>query len=56
MYRLTNVSSEAMRLAEEDFDREGAGLVAVSIETHALAPGESTHVFAIRLGDAPWRR
>lgn len=55
-YRLTNVSSQPMVLAEEEFDREGAGLVAVAIETHTLAPGESTHVFAIRHGDSPWRR
>lgn len=56
IYRLTNISQEPMLLAEEEFDREGAELVAVSIETHALAPGESTNVFAIRLGDTPWRR
>ena len=55
-YRLTNVSQRPMVLAEEEFDREDAGVVAVSIETHQLAPGESTYVFAIRLGDAAWRR
>jgi len=55
-YRLTNISQEPMLLAEEEFDREDASVVAVSIETHHLAPGESTHVFAIRQGEAPWRR
>jgi hypothetical protein len=45
-----------MVLAEEEFDREDAGVLAVSIETQQLAPGESTYVFAIRLGDAAWRR
>lgn len=55
-YRLTNISQEPMLLAEEEFDREDASVVAVSIETHHLVPGESTHVFAIRQGEAPWRR
>jgi conjugal transfer pilus assembly protein TraK len=55
-YRLTNISPQPMVLAEEEFDREDAGVVAVSIETHQLAPGESTHVFAIRQGDAAWHR
>ena len=55
-YRLTNIGQAPMQLAEEEFDREGANVVAVSIETHHLAPGESTHVFTIRQGEASWRR
>lgn len=55
-YLLVNVSPGPMRLAEEEFDRAGGDVVAVSIETHALAPGESTQVFVIREGNQPWRR
>ena len=55
-YLLTNVSKEPLVLSEEEFDREGGDVVAVSIETHNLAPGESTNVFVIRDGSAPWRR
>ena len=47
---------EPMVLAEEEFDREGGDVVAVSIENHNLAPGESTNVFVIRDGSKPWRR
>jgi conjugal transfer pilus assembly protein TraK len=55
-YLLTNVSKEPLVLSEEEFDREGGDVVAVSIETHNLAPGESTNVFVIRSWEAPWRR
>jgi conjugal transfer pilus assembly protein TraK len=55
-YLLTNVSQEPMVLAEEEFDREGGDVVAVSIENPNLAPGESTSVFVIRDGSKPWRR
>lgn len=55
-YLLTNVSKEPMVLAEEEFDRDGGDVVGVSIETHNLAPGESTNVFVIRDGSSPWRR
>ena len=54
-YLLTNVSKEALVLSEEEFDREGGDVVAVSIETHSLAPGESTNVFIIRSSETPWR-
>ena len=55
-YLLVNVSESPMVLAEEEFDRDGGDVVAVSIETHTLAPGESTNVFVIRDGSTPWRR
>ena len=55
-YLLVNVSQGPMVLGEEEFDRDGGDVVAVSIETHTLAPGESTNVFVIRGGSAPWRR
>jgi conjugal transfer pilus assembly protein TraK len=55
-YLLTNVSKEPMVLSEEEFDRDDGDVVAVSIEIHNLAPGESTNVFVIRDGSAPWRR
>jgi conjugal transfer pilus assembly protein TraK len=55
-YLLVNVSQAPMVLAEEEFNRDGGDVVAVSIETHTLAPGESTNVFVIRAGSAPWRR
>jgi conjugal transfer pilus assembly protein TraK len=55
-YLLTNVSKEPLVLSEEEFDREDGDVVAVSIELHNLAPGESTNVFVIRDGSAPWRR
>ena len=55
-YLLVNVSQAPMVLAEEEFNRDSGDVVAVSIETHTLAPGESTNVFVIRAGSAPWRR
>lgn len=55
-YLLVNVSQAPMVLSEEEFDRDGGDVVAVSIEIHTLAPGESTNVFVIRDGSAPWRR
>lgn len=45
-YELTNVSREPLLLAEREFDREG--VVFVSIETHRLAPGETTWVWVVR--------
>ena len=54
-YRLTNISQDPMVLTEEEFDREGGDVIAVSIENHNLGPGESTNVFVIRFGEAPWR-
>jgi conjugal transfer pilus assembly protein TraK len=55
-YLLVNVSQAPMVLAEEEFDRDGGDVVAVSIETHTVAPGDSTNVFVIRDGSAPWHR
>jgi len=49
-YLLTNVSDRPMVLAEQEFDREAAKVVAVSIEHHNLRPGMSTSVYVIRLG------
>lgn len=49
-YVLTNVSSQDMVLAEQEFDRETGGVLAVSIENHNLRPGESTTVYVIRQG------
>ena len=49
-YVLTNVSTQDMVLAEQEFDRERGGVLAVSIENHNLRPGESTSVYVIRQG------
>ena len=49
-YRLTNVSSQTMVLAEQEFDREDGNVVAIAIEHHNLRPGESTSVYVLRLG------
>jgi conjugal transfer pilus assembly protein TraK len=47
-YMLTNASSEPMVIAEQEFDREGNDVLAVSIENLNLRPGESTVVYIIR--------
>jgi conjugal transfer pilus assembly protein TraK len=49
-YRLTNVSGSDMVLAEQEFDREGDDVLAVSVENHNLRPGDSTAVYVIRRG------
>ncbi len=49
-YLLTNISSQNMVLAEQEFDREAGAVLAVSIENHNLRPGDSTTVFVIRQG------
>ena len=49
-YLLQNVSAAVMVLAEQEFDREGAGVVGVAVENHKLRPGESTTVFVVRRG------
>ena len=49
-YLLTNISSQDMVLAEQEFDRESGAVLAVSIENHNLRPGDSTTVFVIRQG------
>ncbi len=54
VYTLTNVSAEPMVLAEQEFDREEGGVVAVAIERHNLKSGEATTVYVIRTNeDAP---
>lgn len=45
-YRLTNISEKAMRLAEQEFYR--FGVLAVAMDRHSLAPGESTDIFMVR--------
>lgn len=50
-YRLTNVSTQSIVLAEQEFDRPGAGVLAVAIENLNLRPNESTSVFVIRAGE-----
>jgi conjugal transfer pilus assembly protein TraK len=47
-YLLTNISNEAMVLAEQEFDRDQGDVLGVSIESHNLRPGESTNVFVLR--------
>jgi len=49
-YLLTNVSDQNMVLAEQEFDRDNGGVLAVSIENHNLRPGETTTVYVIRQG------
>ncbi len=46
-YRLTNVSKEPMRLAEQELYKES--VVAVAIEHQILAPGAATDVFIYRV-------
>jgi len=48
MYSLTNISTTPMVVAEQEFDREEGGVVAVAIEHHNLQPGDATNVFVIR--------
>lgn len=50
-YLLTNVSSQPMVLAEQEFDREGGGVLGIAIERMNLLPGEQTPVYVIRAGD-----
>ena len=49
-YVLTNVSTQDMVLAEQEFDRETGAVLGVAIEHHNLRPGESTTVWVIRQG------
>ena len=49
-YILTNVSTQDMVLAEQEFDRETGGVLGVAIENHNLRPGDSTAVYVIRRG------
>ena len=49
-YLLTNISSQVMVLAEQEFDRPDAGVIGVAIENLNLRPGDSTSVYVIRSG------
>lgn len=53
-YLLQNVSQALMVLAEQEFDRPdspaGGQVLAVSVESHNLRPGETTNVFVILQG------
>jgi len=48
LYSLTNISATPMVVAEQEFDREEGGVVAVAVEHHNLQPGDATSVFVIR--------
>ena len=50
-YRLTNVSDQALVLAEQEFDRPGGDVLAVAIDHLNLQPSESTTVYVIRAGE-----
>lgn len=52
-YQLTNTSASPMTLTEQEFDREGAGVIAVAIDSLNLRPGESTWVHIIRSEGQP---
>ena len=46
LYELTNVSTEAVRLIENEFYEKG--VLAVSVERHELKPGEKTEVYLVK--------
>lgn len=50
LYQLTNISTQELVLADQEFDRESGDVVGVAIDNHTLAPGASTAVYVIRLG------
>ena len=50
-YLLTNISTQPMVLAEQEFDRESGNVLGTAIERHNLRQGESTNVDIIRRGD-----
>lgn len=50
-YALTNLGSEVIVLAEQEFDREAGQVAGVAIEHHNLRPGERTNVYVLRFGD-----
>lgn len=52
-YALTNLGSEVIVLAEQEFDREAGQVAGVAIEHHNLRPGERTNVYVLRFGDRP---
>jgi len=52
-YYLTNTSGVPMTLTEQEFDRDGEGVVAVAIDQLNLRPGDATWVYVIRRGGQP---
>jgi conjugal transfer pilus assembly protein TraK len=52
-YLLTNTSTAPLTLAEQEFDREGASVLAVAIENLNLRPGGTTWVYVIRSEGQP---
>lgn len=52
-YLLRNTSANPLVLSEQEFDRESARVLGVAIETHQLAPAQSTTVYVIRRGNGP---
>ncbi len=49
-YRLYNVSDKPIRLAEQEFFKDG--VIAVSIQTHELDIGRDTYVYVVKQGGA----
>jgi conjugal transfer pilus assembly protein TraK len=49
VYTPTNVSSQPMVLAEEEFDRDGDAWLGGD-RHHNLRPGDSTNVYVLRAG------
>ena len=52
-YLLTNISEQAMPLAEQEFDRADGDVVGVAIDNLHLDPGESTNVYVLRMRSEP---
>ncbi|MES2260948.1 MAG: type-F conjugative transfer system secretin TraK [Pseudomonadota bacterium] len=52
-YLLLNISEQNMVLTEQEFDRTDGDVVGVAIDNLNLRPGDSTHVYVIRLGERP---
>lgn len=47
-YLLTNTSATPLTVTEQEFDREGANVQAVSVENLNLRPGDTTWVYVVR--------
>lgn len=52
-YQLTNIGGLPMTVTEQEFDREGDGVVAVAVESLNLRPGDATWVYVIRSEGQP---
>ncbi|MRV70571.1 conjugal transfer pilus assembly protein TraK [Duganella sp. FT92W] len=50
-YTLTNTSDQVLTVAEQEFDRANAEVLAVAIENMNLQPGATTQVYVIRRGE-----